>query len=344
MSRLVTIVVSPRERFRPLPQSLRSLFETIEPDVPVIVVDAGCPDHIRDELEAIRLQRPFDLLETSGFVLPSQARNLGLKQVQTKYVAFCDNDLTYTAGWLDTLVANAEDNGSAAVSPVTLIGPCDPVKIHHAGGIVTIVDNGQRRRVHCKHILANVPLPDAEASGFPDAKLDHDHFEYHCVLINTQALRAVGGCDERLIIHEHIDTSLRLLQNGGRLTFEKGSRVMYNAFQPFNSEDWPYFLFRWDSDQAKQSDRVFGGTWGTVCQPDQLGKFAGFHTLRAARTSMPRLPQMLNRSKIRNLLGKIVVAYLRRKHRSAPDMAAAHVPPAPPADALDRASANFSGR
>ena len=36
-----TIIISPRERFNTLLASLRSLFETIAEDVPVIVVDGG---------------------------------------------------------------------------------------------------------------------------------------------------------------------------------------------------------------------------------------------------------------------------------------------------------------
>src|SRR6185312_13739980 len=67
-------------------------------------------------------------------VLPNKARNIALDRVETKYVAFCDNDLDYWPGWLDALVENAEVNGSAAVAPLILIGPSDPPVIHHAGG------------------------------------------------------------------------------------------------------------------------------------------------------------------------------------------------------------------
>jgi hypothetical protein len=47
------VVVVPRERFTSLPVSLRSLFATITPDVPVVGVEGGTPDETRTELQAL---------------------------------------------------------------------------------------------------------------------------------------------------------------------------------------------------------------------------------------------------------------------------------------------------
>src|SRR6478672_4477438 len=159
-----SVAVVPRERFRQLPHSLRSLFKTIDENVPVIVVDGGAPEHIRKELYALCAKRPFDLVEFEDFVLPNKARNVALDRVETKYVAFCDNDLDYWPGWLDALVENAEANGSAAVAPLIFIGPTDPPKIHHAGGSFLLCKDSSNRRVLFNvHRYENVRLPEAEA-------------------------------------------------------------------------------------------------------------------------------------------------------------------------------------
>ena len=82
-----------------------------------------------------------------AFRASQHGRNIALDRVETKYVAFCDNDLDYWRGWLDALVENAEENGSAAVAPLTLIGPSDPPIIHHAGGSFGLRKDSANRRV-----------------------------------------------------------------------------------------------------------------------------------------------------------------------------------------------------
>src|SRR5262249_11390436 len=151
---------------------------------------------------------------------------------------------------------------SAAVAPLILIGPSCPPIIHHAGGsLVLSTDSAGRRALFEKHRYDGVRLPEAEAKRFGEAPLDHQHFEYHCVLVNVEAMRLVGGHDERLIMHEHLDSSLRLMIVGGRLTFEPSARVMYLAFERFEDEDWPYFLFRWAPHGAETSARLFAENW-----------------------------------------------------------------------------------
>lgn len=335
---LSTVAVMPRERFRTLPDSLRSLFKTIPPEVPVIVVDGGAPEAIRAELRRIRAERDFDLIEPESFILPNVARNIALERVKTKYVAFCDNDLSYEPGWLDALERNAEENGSAAVSPVTFIGPSKPQRIHHAGGTFLLHTDPQGRKLLDEiHYLDNVLLPDAEARDPKLGPLDHQNFEYHCVLVNAEAMRAIGGHDERLTIHEHLDSSLRLLLNGGRLTFEPAARVTYSAFVPFTGADWPYFLFRWARHRAETCDRVFADNWGVYCDVSKthLG-FIKMHGERAMATAVPRLPKALNRRKVRRLMLRVYSAWARRLDPGLPDRPNPHILPPPPPDALKR--------
>jgi GT2 family glycosyltransferase len=278
--------------------------------------DGGAPEYIRKELHELCAERPFELVECEDFVLPNKARNIALDRVKTKYVAFCDNDLEYWPGWLNALVENAEANGSAAVSPLTFFGPSDPPMIHHAGGsFVFCKDSTGRRLLWDDHRYGSVRLPEAEADKFSKAPLDHKVFEYHCVLVAAEAMRAVGGHDERLIMHEHCDSSLRLMMAGGRLTFEPSARITYQVFVRFEDEDWPYFLFRWALHRLETSDRVFAENWGV----DSRSRFVHWHRERAMFSILPRLPKYLNRGKIKRALLKFYQPHILSLDKNQPD-------------------------
>jgi hypothetical protein len=152
--------------------------------------------------------------------------------------------------------------------------------------------------------------------------------------MTVQAMRAVGGHDERFIMHEHWDSSLRLMLAGGRLTFEPSARVMYRAFVRFEDEDWPYFLFRWALHRAETSDRVFSENWGVELQSE----FAHWHRERAMFTALPRLPKYMNRTKIQRALMKL---YYRRRILSLDkkqlDEQTPLVLPKPPLNGLEKA-------
>lgn len=295
----VTVAVVPRERFRPLPLSLLSLFSTIPADIRVIVIDGGADEKNRQEVRSLQEKRPFELIESDKFLLPNTARNIALDMAKTKYIAFCDNDLTYHPGWLQALIANAEQNDAIAVAPITLIGPSNPQIIHHAGGNLTLErNNADQLKLRSHHRLDNVRLPDAERTEYHDIALEHDYFEYHCVLVAAEAMRAIGGHDERLMMHEHLDSSLRLKAMGGKITFEPTARVMYTAFVPFVEQDWPYFLYRWSSRRAEISNQVFAANWGV----HEDSNFSELHQRRAMETALPRLPKFLNRYRVKQAL------------------------------------------
>ncbi len=140
------VVVVPRERFTSLPVSLRSLFATITPDVPVVVVEGGTPDETRIELQALARERPFELVSLPYMVKPNEARNIGIAKTATEYIVIADNDIAYEPGWLEALEEHAVEHDSDAVAPLIFIGPPATTVIHHAGGLLSAsrVDGGIR--------------------------------------------------------------------------------------------------------------------------------------------------------------------------------------------------------
>ena len=77
----VTIVVVPRERFSYVKRSLSSIYENTTFPFRLIFVSAGTPSPIRRYLERESQQRGFQLIHTSHYLSPNQARNLALCDV-----------------------------------------------------------------------------------------------------------------------------------------------------------------------------------------------------------------------------------------------------------------------
>lgn len=162
-----SVVVVPRERFGSLPVSLRSLFSTVAPDVPVVVVEGATPPDTRAELQALSRERPFELLSLPFMVKPNEARNIGVGRTDTEYVVIADNDIEYEPGWLQALEEHAVEHDSDAVAPLICIGPPAATIVHDAGGVLTATrrESGDVR-VGEAHRLMDVPLAEA-ASKLP---------------------------------------------------------------------------------------------------------------------------------------------------------------------------------
>ncbi len=105
----VTIAVVPRERFSLARQSLISILEDSNPSTELIYIDGGSPPLVRQFLEQRAARNGFRLISTERYVSPNEARNLAAAHVRTRYVAFIDNDVLVSPGWLDALVDCADN-------------------------------------------------------------------------------------------------------------------------------------------------------------------------------------------------------------------------------------------
>jgi len=120
-SALVTSVVVPRERFSIAQHSLESIYKHTRP-FELIYVDGGSPRAVSRWLDQAATQYGFRLLRSKQYLMPNQARNIGLAEVKTKYVVFIDNDVIVWPGWLESLIECAEETGAWIVGPVVCIG------------------------------------------------------------------------------------------------------------------------------------------------------------------------------------------------------------------------------
>jgi GT2 family glycosyltransferase len=255
----VTIVVVPRERFSYSRTSLESLYANTPLPFRLIYVDGGSPAPIKRYLETQAAEKGFQLIRTEHYLSPNQARNIGLRRADTKYVVFLDNDVELAPGWLPALVQCAEETNASLVGPVCCIGQPVHQLIHMAGGEARICEAEGRRSLYEKHGFWNEQISDARPQMRREAC---ELVEFHCVLARAEVLRGLGPLDEALLsTREHVDLSFTVREAGGTVWFEPNSVVTYVVASPFAWSDIPYYLLRWSDTWGRASLRHFEQKW-----------------------------------------------------------------------------------
>lgn len=253
-----TVVVVPRERFSEAKASLASLLRHTEGPRDLVYVDGRSPAGVRRHLEEASRAHRFRLLREDRYLSPNQARNRGLAAVDTRYVAFVDNDLHVWPGWLDSLVACAEETGAWLVGPLYHQGAPGAERIHMAGGEARIEERAGGRYLRESHHLSAAPVEGASGLRRAPTQL----IEFHCVLARTDALRRLGGLDESLLnTPEHVDLCLAVAAAGGGIQLEPAARVTYVGPGPLRLSDLPYFLLRWSDEWTRRSLEHFRRKW-----------------------------------------------------------------------------------
>lgn len=259
-----TVVVVPRERFSAARESLESVLANTEPPFELVYVDGGSPRRLRRWLEAQAAEHGFQLIRRDRYLSPNEARNIGLDAVDTEFVAFLDNDVLVKRGWLQKLVECAEETGAAAVGPLTCENDFDT--IHFAGGEVEINEEREDEEI-ARHVHEKMyhPQRKLEAVSSELVRQEVQLCEFHCVMVRTDSLRAVGGFDEGMLnTREHLDFSLSLAKDGGSVWFEPESVVAYLPPPPLRLADLPFFMLRWSDDWERRSLNHFRRKWDLV--------------------------------------------------------------------------------
>ncbi|MFP4123015.1 MAG: glycosyltransferase family 2 protein [Coleofasciculus sp.] len=258
----VTVVVTPRERFSYTRESLESIYDYTEIPFNLVYVDGGSPQHIQQYLANKAQEKDFQLIRVNRYLSPNQSRNLGLRQVKTKYVVFIDNDVVVTPGWLKGLVECANETGAAVVGPVICIGTPIHDMIHNPGGSISIkeeqVGEEQIQRFHHKcHFKRRVNdvrdrLQRAEC----------DYVEFHCMLARTDIFEKTGPLDEGLLsTREHLDFCMLVARAGGKIYAERQVIVTYVPGPPVQWSDLGFFMLRWSDAWDLASLEHFREKW-----------------------------------------------------------------------------------
>ncbi|MGW8486039.1 glycosyltransferase family 2 protein [Streptomyces sp. NPDC055886] len=257
----VTAIITSRERFSYAEESLRSFYEHTELPCDVVYVDVNSPRDRWERLKRLGDELGFTAIRLNKYVSPNCARNVGLRFAASEYVVFLDNDVDYTPGWLEPLVACADSENAAMVGPLYLHGPLEEQVVHMAGGDMEFSgfwgtrEFKQTQRYFMKH-LTEVPEKELRRQRC-------DIIEFHCALVRRSVFEQVGGMDEGLLTtREHLDFSQRVLDAGGTVWFEPGSVITYRMPPPFALTDLPYFMLRWSDAWTEDTLRHFANKYG----------------------------------------------------------------------------------
>jgi len=335
-SALVTIVVVPRERFSIAPHSLESIYQHTTGAFELVYVDGASPSAVRRWLDQAATQYGFRLLRTRQYLMPNQARNIGLAEVKTKYVVFIDNDVIVWPGWLESLIECAEETGAWVVGPVISIGKPGEDCIHVTHGELHITESHGRRELDEEMCHINEHYHDIKHQL---KRAPCDFVEFHCMLARRDAFECVGILDEKIMTtREHIDFCLAIEKAKGTVFFEPSSCVTHvPPWHYFSYVDLPYYLLRWNDKWAYESVQHFVRKWGL---PDDTQKRLSEWILPHRRAVFDPVERAFRPALLRRHIGRpftqllaaamewLLVPLARRKGsnsavpvRTAPDMA-----------------------
>lgn len=274
----------------------------------MVIMEGHAPEHTRQALREIERTKPnCRIVWSDRWLYPHEAVNQFLPTLDTEYVVFLDNDVEVMEGWLEALVACADEERVNCVHPIylteTLKNPNH--KIHVAQGkFVREQRNGQL------FLDSIMPYAGIRLEDYPERhRKSSDFFEWHCVLFRRSLLDKIGPLDD-LSITEHIDYSLRLERAGERIMLEPKAVVAYDSERIFTlrGEDRSYLLYRWGVEKAAQSLERFRANWNL--SPDSTARrlfWVKEHTGRVRQTYLA--PRIIN--KLRRTVGLPNMPYVR---------------------------------
>lgn len=263
----ITIVVSFRERWRFTPFTIETIIKNTRGKYGLWLLDAGIPDQVRHLLRPFIDAGDLELIEVGHETQPNDARAQIVSKLSSTFAVFIDNDVIVSPGWLDSMVACAEETGAGIVCPLYLWGEgAESDTIHMAGGDLTLVPDGGGLRMTERHRHLMQKL-----SGLEDRLRREmcDFGEYHCLLMSRAVYSSEGVFDSIVVtVHEHIHASLKAKQHGYATWFEPQAQVNYLAFAPWKAGELCDFRRRWDFTIAERSLAGFAQQWGVNDDPD----------------------------------------------------------------------------
>lgn len=304
----VTICVVPRERFSCAVDSLRDIVRNTEEPYKLLYVDANSPPGIAGQLVAICRDNDFSYLRADQYLTPNRARNMGLAQIDTDYVAFVDNDLFVRPGWLQSMLDCARETGAWAVGPVVLEGSEKLAVIHMAGGDLVEQPQGDYNRVRERHRHMYKTLASVRDELVREPV---GSFEFHCVLVRRSVFAERCFLDEGFLSHqEHLDLAREIRLAGGEVYFEPKAIVRYDNARKFEDYDKSYFDLRWCEEWTRRSIEHTRDKWGLGPEDTGLNYLARWTEKHRALFDRSQTPWALHVAPV--IIRKKLATWLRK--------------------------------
>ncbi|MDR3414714.1 MAG: glycosyltransferase [Nevskia sp.] len=274
-----TIVMTAKERHGLTLRTIESIVCNTAKPYRFIFADTRSPTWLSRILAERAQEWGLEVLRFDASLWQHALRRRVAPTIDTDYAVFLDNDMYLKPGWLERLVACADETGAGIVGPLYLWGADEHTsRIHMAGGRIEEVPAADGTTMLEAHVLVNRNAREFTAEL---QRKETDFAEYHCMLIRTSLLRDGALFDERIDrVHEHIDTSLTVRKAGHRIYLEPASQVVYLAYVRFLLHDIPFFRERWARPPAEANLRAFSAKWGVIDDGRAYGgvrRFLGEH-------------------------------------------------------------------
>ena len=303
-----TIVVVPRESFNMFDEVVERIYRVTPPIFKMIVMEGGSPEPLRRKFRELERTLPnLSIVWSDEWRYPHEFVNQAIPMIDTEYAVFIDNDVEVLEGWLQALIACADEEQAGCVHPIYLTTKLTaPIrKIHVAEG--TLV----REQRHGKWFIDTVATHSGKRlEEYPDQRRKPSgFFEWHCVLFRKSLLEKVGPLDD-LNIAEHVDYTLRIEQAGGQVWLEPKAVVAYDYERIFELKGphRRYLLYRWNLEKGDASLERLRAKWDL--HPDSILRrkyWLREHTGRVRSTFL--MPRIVNR--LRRTIGLKNMAYAK---------------------------------
>src|SRR5262245_9350985 len=118
----VTVVIVPRESFDMGPDVARQVYELTSPIFKMVIMEGHAPESVRNRFRAIEAAHKdtCKIVYSERWLYPHEAVNQVIPMIDTGYVVFVDNDVEVRQGWLENLLACAEEENANCVHPIYL--------------------------------------------------------------------------------------------------------------------------------------------------------------------------------------------------------------------------------
>ena len=270
-----TIVMTARERHSLAETAIESVVADTVPPYRFMYLDVESPGWLRATLAQRADEWGLEVVRFDEPLWPQEARQRVAGAIDTDYVVFIDNDVQVEPGWLEALIACADETGAGIVGPLYLWGGgvASP-KIHMAGGKLFESPAAGGRVLDEQHQLINTDPRLVAGQLF---RRPCDFVEFHCMLIRTSLLRDPAFLDPEIrCVHEHIDVALAAEQRGFAVYLEPASRVHYMAFSDYMLDDLDFFRDRWSAAEGEASIAAFSRKWNVFDDERSFGGVRNF--------------------------------------------------------------------
>jgi len=207
----LTVVVPIRDRAERLDRLLHCLA-----GLPVVVVDDASRDPFA--VAAVASRHGARLVTLTANVGPAGARNAGLAEVRTPYVAFVDSDVVVTAATLSGLAGHFADPWVAAVGPRVRAVARDPAR-----------PGGPRRFERWDFEGLSLDLGAAPALVRPWSKVGWLPSACLLVRVTDLAPRNGGGFEPGRRVGEDVDLVWRLIQRDRHVRYDPAYEAQHDS-------------------------------------------------------------------------------------------------------------------